>query len=731
MNAPIQRIDVSIGGMHCANCATRIEKILNSMPDVEAVVNFATERAHVRSRFAQSTPESVFEAIRNAGFSAHRYDPADRTTEQKRRAQAFAHERGRFVISAALTLPLIMQMAWMFITGDHTEPIPRWLQLILATPVQFWIAGRFYVGAFQSLRGGSGNMDVLVALGSSMAWVYSAIVTLSDQAHLHVYFEASMSVITLVLLGKLLEARAKASTQSALEALMHLQPHTACVERNGTLEDMPIAAILPGDIFIVRAGESVAVDGTVIEGASTLDEAMLTGESMPVEKTPGAKVYAGTVNGRVLLRCQATGVGSQTLLAAIVRLVEQAQGSKAPVQKLVDRVSAFFVPAVVLIAGLTFALGWAIAGDFSAALINAVAVLVIACPCAMGLATPTALMVASGRGASAGILIRNAQALELAQNMRVLAVDKTGTLTCGRPAVTGITALPTIDADTLLQLAASLEQGSTHPLAAALVAAAQAQGLSLTPPQALINESGRGLHGQIGAHRLTVGAPDWLATQGMALPHALLLPLFARGEALVGIAMDGQPQGVITIADPLRPTSAAAVARLQALGIEVVMLTGDHPRTAQTVAQALGITQVVAGILPADKAAAVAALKAGSSPSAPRCVGMAGDGINDAPALAAADVSFAFASGADAALAAADITLMRNDLSCVAHAIALSRATLRKIRQNLFWAFFYNVLGIPLAAFGFLNPVFAGAAMALSSVSVVTNSLLLRRWRAD
>jgi Cu+-exporting ATPase len=724
-DVPPRTVELSLGGMTCASCATRIEKQLNKLPGVEAVVNLAAEKAHVRYVPGLANPDLLVETVTKTGFKASVSTQDTHAEEKARKLAVYQAEVRRFWISAALTLPLVGQMLFMAGNGmDHGEPLPRWLQLLLATPVQFWIGWRFYVGGFNALRGGSGNMDVLVALGTTMAWVFSAIVTLAGFEHQHVYFEASATVITLVLLGKILEARAKAKTSAAIEALVKLQPQTAHVERNGQLIEVPVATMIPGDVFVVRGGEAVAVDGEVIEGNSSVTEAMLTGESLPVAKAAGDKVFAATVNGDGLLRCRATGVGSQTLLAGIIRMVEEAQGSKAPVQRLVDRVAAIFVPVVTAIALLAFVGWWWLGGDFTAALVNAVAVLVIACPCALGLATPTAIMVGTGQGARAGILIRNAQALELAERIDVLAVDKTGTLTEGKPQVTDVVALGEASADEVLRLAASLEQGATHPLAHAIVVAAKAKQLPLTLPQATSSVPGRGLAGEVEGITVMVGSPAYLAEAGAAVSEQATAELQQQGRSVVAVARAGVAIGLIGIADPLRASSRAAVARLARLGVEVVMLTGDNARTAAAVAAAAGISHFEAEVLPGDKSRAVEKLKAGG-----KRVGMAGDGINDAPALAAADVSFAMGAGSDVAMEAADVTLMRNDLASVPDAIALSRATLRKIRQNLFWAFIYNVLGIPLAALGFLNPVVAGAAMAMSSVSVVSNSLLLRRWR--
>jgi Cu+-exporting ATPase len=724
--------ELAIGGMTCAACSARIERQLNKLPGVEAVVNLPAERAQIRFDPAQVDVDRLIATIVKTGFTATPSSADTRGEEKERKEAAYRAEVKRFWIALALTLPLIAQMPFMFGPAGHVDVLPRGLQFALATPVQFWIGWRFYVGGWNALRGGSGNMDVLVALGTTMAWGYSTVVLFFALTHHHVYYEASATVITLVLLGKILEARAKAKTSAAIEALMKLQPQTAFVERGEQIVELPVASLIPGDVIVVRPGEAVPVDGTVLSGNSSANEAMLTGESLPVAKAPGDKVFAATINGDGLLRCKATGVGAHTLLAGIIRLVEQAQGSKAPVQRLVDQVAAIFVPVVTAIALITFIAWWALAGDFTQALVNAVAVLVIACPCALGLATPTAIMVGTGLGARAGILIKNAQALELAEKINVLVVDKTGTLTQGKPMVTDV-----IDtkvgagrmecpawgtAAVILELAASLEQGSTHPLAAALVAAAKLQGLTLETPQEVLSTPGKGLTGRVADQTIRVGSPRWMIEQGLALPDLAAL----TGKSIVVVATENEVIGLIGIADPLRETSRAAIARLKQLGVEVVMLTGDNQATAAAIAAEAGVSRHEAEVLPGEKASHVAALKAVG-----KVVGMAGDGINDAPALAAADVSFAMGAGADVAMEAADVTLMRDDLNSVADAISLSRATLAKIRQNLFWAFIYNVLGIPLAALGFLNPVVAGAAMAMSSVSVVSNSLLLRRWKPE
>ncbi len=724
-SVPRQTLELGIEGMTCAACATRIEKVLNRLPGVEAAVNLASERARVRYLPGVADPAQVVAAINRAGFVGRIADDRSRADEKARKLAIYQAELRRFWIAAALTLPLVAQMATMFngaaLSGHgHQDILPRWIQLVLATPVQFWIGWRFYDGGWKALRGGGANMDVLVALGTSAAYFFSLIVTLGDIHGLPVYFEASAAVITLVLLGKLLEARAKAKTTAAIEALVRLQPKTARVERDGKLLELDVALLIPGDIFIVRPGESLPVDGEVIEGASNVNEAMLTGESMPVGKQAGDRVFAATANGEGMLRCRATGVGEHTLLAGIIRMVAEAQGSKAPVQRLADRISAIFVPVVCGIALLTFTGWWIFGGVFSDALINAVAVLVIACPCALGLATPTAIMVGTGQGARAGILVKNAEALECAEKIGVLAVDKTGTLTRGEPVVTDLLPLAQ-DAEQALILAATLEQGSEHPLARAILKRAQAESLpKLTDFRAIL---GKGVEGTVGERILRLGSPEWFAD--LTLPNEQIAALQGKGRTVVVLAEATRALALFAIADPIRESSVAAVARLKAMGLQVVMLTGDNAVTAAAIAAEAGIDDFRAGILPGDKAAAVDALKADG-----RVVAMVGDGINDAPALAAADVSFAMGAGSDAAIEVADVTLVRSDLHGVADAILLSRATLGKIRQNLFFAFIYNVLGIPLAAMGMLNPVIAGAAMAMSSVSVVSNSLLLKRWRS-
>ena len=730
-------VEFSISGMTCAACSARLEKVLNRQPGMQANVNLASERARVR--LADGANEAaVLAAVAKAGFSAAPVDSQTREREKTEKLQVYRSEIRHFWISVALTLPLVGQMFFMFGEHGHMNELPRWLQLALATPVQFWIGWRFYDGAYKALRGGGANMDVLVALGTSMAWGFSTVVTVFSLDQ-HVYFEGGAAVITLVLLGKLLEAGAKARTSEAIESLIRLQPKTARIERNGQWVEIAVETLMPGDIFLVRPGESVPVDGQVIDGESSINESMLTGESMPVGKRADDKVFAATANGQGALRCRATGVGEHTLLAGIIRLVGEAQGSKAPVQRLADQISAIFVPVVCVIALLTFLGWWWYSGQFAEALVNAVAVLVIACPCALGLATPTAIMVGTGQGARAGILVKNAEALERAERITVLALDKTGTLTCGTPQVTDVVPRG-IERAEALRLAAALEQNSEHPLARAIVAEhvlAQAPELGKAPNAESSKSSdapavnaqkvqnfkalpGHGVEGEIDGRQLRLGSPTWLGVDADPAVRGLQ----EAGKTVVALADGNQILALLAIADALRPSSRAAVARLRQRGIRVVMLTGDNAATAAAIAAEAGIAEFRAGILPGDKAAAIVELKANGA-----LVAMVGDGINDAPALAAADVSFAIGAGSDAAIEAADLTLIRSDLLGVADAIDLSAATLGKIRQNLFFAFIYNVLGIPLAAAGLLNPVFAGAAMAMSSVSVVSNSLLLKRWR--
>ncbi|TXI22728.1 MAG: copper-translocating P-type ATPase, partial [Nitrosomonas sp.] len=709
-----QTLQLKIDGMTCAACSGRVESALNKLPGVTANVNQATEVAYITYTPDIVSLENLIEAVTDSGYHADKLNQANRDKENSQKQTIYQSDLRLFWFSAILTIPLMLQMLTMF-SDDHSEWLPRWLQWLLATPVQFWIGFRFYKGAWYALKGGAANMDVLIALGTSMAYLFSTVVTFYGLEQ-HVYFEASAAIITLVLLGKLMESRAKNKTSTAIEELIRLQPTIAHVQKeNGEILDLDINNLSVNDIFIVRPGESLPVDGIVIEGDSAINEAMLTGESLPVTKRVGDNVYAATINQQGLLKCRATGVGSETQLAEIIRLIERAQGSKAPIQRIADKIAGIFVPIVMGISLLTLSLTWWLEGEFVLALINAVSVLVIACPCALGLATPTAIMVGTGRSAQMGVLVKNAAALEHAEKIQVLVVDKTGTLTMGKPVVTNIIPIGKTDQTTLLQIATLIEQNSEHPLAKAILD--RAIGVNkleqkITNFQAI---TGRGVKAEIDGIAYILGSPKFLEEYGVENDHIEIKKLQLEGKTLVGVAIQHdhryQSLGYFAIADQLRETSKQAIQRIQAMGIEVIMLTGDNAATATTIAKQAGIMQYSAEVLPQDKAAVVSEIK-----SQGKYTGMIGDGINDAPALAAADVSFAIAAGSDVAIEAADITRMRNDLMSVADAIALSRATLRKISPNLFLAFIYKVLGIPLAAVGMLNPVIAGAAMAMSSV---------------
>lgn len=716
-----QRVSLAVDGMSCVACAARIEKVLNKVDGVTATVNFAAGRAQVSVTPGSATPEFLIGRIERAGFTARQVTVGDREAERRRRAQAWKKDRNACVVAAVLSFPLLFEMAAMFFGQAHW--LPGWFQWLLATPVQFWCGRHFYRRAWSALRSGTANMDVLVTLGTSVAYL-SSLVTLLMSEHGDLYFEASAAIITLVLLGKLLEGRAKAKTGDAIEGLLRLQPQIAHVDVDGEWQDRDVASLRCGEVFLVRPGESVPVDGVVIDGLSEVNEAMLTGESQPVVKQAGAQVYAATQNHSGALRVRATGVGSDTALSRIVRLVEEAQGSKASVQRLTDRVSAIFVPVVIAIAVLAFAANWLVTGQWDASLINAVAVLVIACPCALGLATPTAIMVGTGQGARAGILFRNASALENARRLQVLVMDKTGTLTEGQPSVVNVLPADGVSENELLSLAMGLEQHSEHPLGQALVKYAQQVGTTAAEVHGFSAIVGRGISAQAGDSAVILGSPTFLTSRGVVFDAATPAQQEQEGRTVVGLARDGQLLGYVCFDDRLREDAAETVEALHRQGIRVVMLTGDNARAAARVAERAGIRQCIAEVLPEQKAERIARLQAEG-----HCVGMVGDGINDAPALAIADVGFAVGAGSNIALDTADVVLMQNRLGGLPDAISLSRATLNKVRQNLFFAFFYNVLGIPLAAFGLLSPVIAGSAMALSSVSVLSNSLWLRRWK--
>ncbi|WP_448192256.1 heavy metal translocating P-type ATPase [Azospirillum sp. sgz301742] len=719
--------DLQVGGMTCASCVARVEKALKKVPGVaEASVNLATERAHVTGHGIGLA--DLVAAVERAGYEAA---PVTGQTAAAHAGEARSGRELRHVlIAAALSAPLVAGMLGELLGFDAM--LPGWAQFALATPVQFWLGGRFYRAAYNAVRAGAGNMDLLVALGTSAAWglsVYTLATAHAGHAP-HLYFEASAVLITFVLLGKWLEARAKGQTAAAIRALMNLRPDTARVRRDGLETEVPVERVRVGDVVAVRPGERVPVDGRIVEGTGSVDESMLTGEPLPVEKAIGAMVTGGSIDVDGLLAVETTAVGAETMLAKIVRLVEGAQASKAPIQRAVDKVSAVFVPVVLVIALITFAAWWALGSGIEAAVITAVSVLVIACPCALGLATPTSIMVGTGAAARHGILIKDAEALERAHAVTAVAFDKTGTLTEGKPRVTDLIAGPGGTEAELLRLAATLQQGSEHPLAHAVRERAAGQGLddrlgALADFKAL---AGRGVSGVVDGRPVLLGTRRLMAESGIADPalEARAADLEASGRTVSWLAADGRALGLVAFGDTVKESARTAIRALHDQGIAAVMVTGDSRGAAQAVARELGIDRVFAEVLPGDKAAVVATLKAEG-----KVVAMVGDGINDAPALAVADVGIAMATGTDVAMHTAGVTLMRGDPVLVGGAIDVSRRTYAKIRQGLFWAFVYNLVGIPLAAAGLLSPVLAGGAMALSSVSVVVNALTLRGWKPN
>ncbi|GBR55456.1 cation/heavy metal transporter [Neokomagataea thailandica NBRC 106555] len=716
-------VDFALSGMSCAACATRIEKVLNRREGVEAVVNFAAERVHIRFTPGLSSPVELREAIAKAGFKASTFATGEDQSGVQRREE-WRKESIRFAVMVVLALPLLVSMLGMMLTGKM--PVPVMVQGVSALLV-VGPAAPLFKRAYQALRAGAPNMDVLVALGSGVAFFYSVAVVVL-RLPTPVYFEASGMILLLISFGKLLEFRAKQKSSAGLESLLKLQPQTAHVERDGQIVDGAVADIAVGDVFLVRPGEHVAVDGIVLEGRSEVDEAMLTGESVPVLKESGAEVKAGTLNVHGALRVRAVGVGADTSLARIVRMVEQAQGSRAPVQRVADRVSAVFVPSVLGVALLTFVLRWAVTQSWVTGLISAVSVLVIACPCALGLATPAAIMVGTARGAHKGIIFRSAEALEQAGRLKRIVFDKTGTLTLGYPDVVAVHPVAGVSRDQLLSVAASLEQSSEHPLGRAIVHAAS--GIVHDKLADFKAVPGCGVLGTLNGEKAALGTLTFLQKEGYE-PDRITSGFNieveeSKGRTVVWVASAGRVLGAIALADTLRPEAHAAVAELKSHGVQISMLTGDNARVAGVIGEALALNEVHAGLLPDDKAKLLASYQADGTR-----VGMVGDGVNDAPALAVADVGFALGAGTAVAAETAGIILMRNTLSSVVDAMLLSRATLSKIKQNLFFAFVYNILGIPLAAFGILNPVLAASAMALSSVSVITNSLLLNRWTAQ
>jgi len=756
----IQRVELPITGMTCANCAATIERTLQSrVPGVvSAVVNFATEKAAVEFVAGALTIHELAGAIRDVGFGVVEAPPGElEDAEAAARKAEIRDQTRKFWTGAAFAGPLfILSMARDFgLLGAwaHASWV-NWLMFALATPVQFYVGWDYYRGGWKALRNGAANMDVLVAMGSSVAYAYSVVVavllTLSlTLAGEHVYFETAALIITLIKLGKLLEVRAKGDTGEAIRELMGLRPKTARVIREGKELDLPIEEVVVDDLVLVRPGEAVPVDGVVVEGRSAVDESLLTGESMPVEKEPGHSVVGATINKEGALKVRATRVGAETALARIIRLVQEAQGSKAPIQRVADRVAAVFVPTVLGLALATFLVWWlVVGGGVAPAIIRLVAVLVIACPCALGLATPTAVMVGTGRGARNGILFRNSEALERAHQLKVVVLDKTGTVTLGEPVVREVVvgasgSVPGEEggagtADGLLALAASAERRSEHPLGLAVVREAEERSAEVQEPDSFEAVPGRGVVADVGGVQVVVGTRRFLEDRGIGLNglegEATRMEAEARTPLWIGV--DGSAAGVVAVADAVKEGSAAAVAELRRLGLRVVMLTGDNESTARAIAEEVGIAEVRAQVLPHEKADVIRSLQEGGT-----LVAMVGDGINDAPALAQADVGLAIGTGADVAMETADVTLMRGDLRSVPQALALSRATMRTIKQNLFWAFAYNVVLIPVAAgalypFAFLpmmlrslHPILAALAMAFSSVSVVGNSLRLRGMR--
>ncbi|RZT09231.1 Cu+-exporting ATPase [Duganella sp. CF402] len=750
---------IKIEGMSCASCVGRVERVLAAVPGVDNVsVNLATELARVES--AQPLDFAVLaQAIDKAGYQASLADAPAAAPSTSTPASPLAAAPRRQVVpqgghavalAALLSLPLLLPML-LDLAGVHWMLDGR-VQWLLATPVQFWLGARFYRAGWLAVRARSGNMDLLVALGTSAAYGLSVYQLMAGGAMPHLYFEASSVVITLVLLGKWLEARAKRQTAAAIRALQVLRPESARVRRDGQDVDIAINQVRVGDIIVIRPGERIAADGSVTEGASHVDEALITGESLPVARHAGERVTGGAINGEGLLLVRVSAVGAESTLSRIIRLVEDAQAAKAPVQHLVDRVSAVFVPVVLMLALLTFVGWWLYGGDAEQAIINAVAVLVIACPCALGLATPAAIMAGTGVAARYGILIKDAEALELAHRITAVAFDKTGTLTEGQPSLAELVAAPGSDETRLLQLAAAVQRGSEHALARAVLQAAEARTASAQPAVPLASQSslaapspaagapvlasevaalpGRGVAATVEGARLILGSTRLMQEHGIPLQT-----LATRADALeraghtiswLADANARQLIGLLAFGDRIKPQARAAVQALHAMKIQTVMLTGDNQGSADAIGQQLGIQRIVANMLPADKASTVAGMKQDGA-----TIAMIGDGINDAPALAAADVGIAMSNGTDVAMHAAGITLMRGDPALVAAAIQISRRSYNKIRQNLFWAFIYNLIGIPLAAFGLLNPMVAGGAMALSSVSVISNALLLRRWKPE
>ncbi|MBO6946783.1 MAG: copper-translocating P-type ATPase [Rhodospirillales bacterium] len=731
-DAEQSEIELDVGGMTCAGCASNVEKALNAVPGViVAEVNLAMERAHVTWLGHDVSSRALVDAVDAAGYRAEpRATDAERRRQQAARqaeedSKRLKRETAMVVVSVLLSAPLLAMMVLPPMGIQYH--VPALLQLMLAAPVQFWIGARFYIGAYRSLKAGSGNMDVLVALGTSAAFTLSTWIVFREGIGTpsHLYYEASAVVVTLVVVGKLIESRAKRGTTEAIRKLMALRPERARVERNGSLTEVSVDEVVIGDIVIVRPGERIPVDGEIEAGASEADEALITGESAPVTKQVGDHVTGGAINGTGELRIRVSRVGEDTTLSKIVKLVENAQTGKAPVQRLVDRVSAIFVSVVVGIAVIAFA-GWLFVGaGAEVAVINAVSVLVIACPCALGLATPTAIVAGTGAAARAGILIKDVAVLEQAYKIDTVAFDKTGTLTRGEPAVTDVIALKG-DETGVLVVAAAVQAGSEHPLARAVLAKAAERGVEFSAATETRAHVGRGVEGRVDGVRALIGNRVLMKEAGIdaAAAEDSLARFETEGKTAVMVARDGVIVGVMAIRDELRAESLPAVDLLKRLHVGSVMLSGDAPRVAEAIGKVAGIDDVKAGLSPEGKVDALKLLHQEG-----RHTAMVGDGINDAPALAAADVGIAMGSGTDAAMETAGITLMRPDPRLVAGAVQIARATWLRIRWNLFWAFIFNIIGLPLAALGYLSPAIAGAAMAMSSITVVTSSLLLRGWR--
>lgn len=721
----LDKVELRLKGMTCAACAARLEKALNRLDGVvKAAVNFAMGNATVEYNASQVTVRDMIKAVQRAGYDAEEKTREDEDIEKKERERELRQLRGLFIMSAILSFPLVAAMVFHLI-GSPIEILHNpWVQMSLATPVQFVVGYRFYKGAYHALKGGGANMDVLVSIGTTAAYLYSVYNGFFAGDAMNLYFEASAVVITLIMLGKYLEAVAKGKTSEAIKKLMGLRAKTARVVRDGREEDIPVEDVVIGDIVVVRPGEKVPVDGEIIEGRSAVDESMLTGESIPVEKNPGDTVIGATINKTGSFKFRATKVGRDTVLSQIVRMVEEAQGSKAPVQKLADKISGVFVPVVMVIALISLLLWWLVAKDLNAGIINAVAVLVIACPCALGLATPTSVMVGTGKGAENGILIKGGEYLQRAHEIDALILDKTGTITKGKPELTDVISTGSLSEEEVLRFAAITERGSEHPLGEAIVKGARERGIELSEASEFEAVPGHGVAAVIEGKRILLGNRRLMQREGVSLGDAeqVLSRLETEGKTAMLMAVEGSLAGVLAVADTLKENSKKAVEELKSMGIDIYMITGDNKTTAEAIARQVGIDNVLAEVLPEHKAEEVMKLiKSG------KVTGMVGDGINDAPALAAADVGFAIGTGTDVAMEAADITLMGGDLMGIVLAVRLSRATMRNIKQNLFWAFAYNSVGIPFAALGFLSPVIAGAAMAFSSVSVVSNALRLKR----